>query len=327
MKAIVFSTYGTPEDLELKEVEKPTPRDNEILVKIHASSINDWDWALLRGKPFVNRLAFGLFKPKKLKTLGIDISGTVESLGKNVTKFRVGDEVFGDLSNRGFGGFAEYVCVEEMGLELKPSKMTFEEAAAIPQAGVLAIQGLIDKINIRPGHHVLINGAGGGSGTFAIQLAKHLGATVTGVDKASKFDTMRSLGADHVIDYTTEDFTQNGEVYDLILDFAGHHPLLDYKRALNKKGKYILVGGATSLIINCLLLGTFISFLGSKKFKILAHEPNKHLSKISALYEAGTLRPIIDRILPLRQVPQALHYFGEGLCNGKIIISMANDAV
>lgn len=323
MKSILFRKYGTSKNLEIKEVGIPTCNSKEVLVKIHAASVNDWDWCLLRGKPFINRLLFGLFKPK-IKTLGIDISGIVEFVGPNTSKFKISDEVFGDLSGANWGGFAEYVCVNEKCLEIKPPKMTFAEAAAIPQAGVLAIQGFIDEWTVEGGQQVLINGAGGGSGTFAIQIAKTYGAVVTGVDKAMKFETMRNVGADIVIDYEKDDFTKNGLKYDYILDFAGYNPLLAYKRSLTVNGKYLLVGGSSSLIIKCILLGPLISLVSKKKMKILAHQPNKYLSKIIELFDEGKLNPILDSTYPLDKVPDALKYFGNGKVKGKIVILIEN---
>lgn len=216
MKAVVFTRYGSPDVLELKEVDKPISKDDEVLIKIHAVSINDWDMGALDGTSFVNRLIFGLLKPK-IRILGSDIAGRIEAVGKNVLKFKAGDDVFGDLSGR-WGGFAEYVCAGENALALKAPGMTYEQAAAIPQAAMLAVQGLCDKGRIAPGQKLLINGAGGGVGTFAIQIAKQYGVEVTVVDAPGKLDLLRSLGADHVIDYTREDFTKNGQAYDLILD-------------------------------------------------------------------------------------------------------------
>jgi len=217
MKSIAFTKYGSPDFLELKEIETPTPNDNEVLIKVHAASINSWDYELLRGKPFANRAIFGLLRPK-IKTLGADIAGQVVAIGKNIRKFSPGDEVLGDLSRDSWGGFAEYVCASENSLALKLKSMTFEEAAAIPQAAVLALQGIRDKGQVQAGQKVLINGAGGGVGTFAVQMAKYFGAIVTGIDSTEKLATMRSIGADHVIDYTKEDFAKNGQQYDLILD-------------------------------------------------------------------------------------------------------------
>jgi NADPH:quinone reductase-like Zn-dependent oxidoreductase len=321
MKAIVYTKYGSPDVLELKEVEKPTPKDNEVLVKVHAASVNDWDWGLLRGTPFMNRLFFALLKPK-IKILGSDIAGRVEAVGKNVKQFQLGDKVFGDLSGCGFGGFAEYVCARENALALKSAGMTFEEAAAVPQAAVLALQGLRDKGQIQPGHKVLINGAGGGAGTFAVQIAKSFGAKVTGVDSTEKLDMMRSIGADDVIDYTKEDFTINGQRYNFILNFAAHHSIFDYKRALSPKGIYVMVGGSTARIFQAMLLGPLISMTGSKKMGFMAHKPNKDLAFMKELFEAGKVVPVIDRRYPLSDVAEALRYFGEGHAKGKLVITV-----
>ncbi len=321
MKAIVYTKYGPPDVLQIKEVEKPTPKDNEVLIKVHAASVNDWDWGLLRGKPFVNRLLFGLLKPK-IKILGVDIAGQVEVVGGNVKQFQPGDEVFGDLCGCGWGGFAEYVCALENALALKPASMTFEEAAAVPQAAVLALQGLRDKRQIQPGQKVLINGAGGGAGTFAVQIAKSFGAEVTGVDSTSKLDMMRSIGADQVIDYTREDFTKNGQRYDLILDVAAYHSIFDYKRALSPKGIYVMVGGSTARIFQVMFLGPWISMTGSKKMGILMHKPNKDLAFLKELFEAGKVVPVIDRRYPLSEVAEALRYFGEGHAQGKVVITL-----
>ncbi|MGB2826828.1 MAG: NAD(P)-dependent alcohol dehydrogenase, partial [Dehalococcoidales bacterium] len=285
MKAIVYERYGSPDVLELKEVEKPILKDNEVLVKVHAASVNDWDWGLLRGTPFVNRLLFGLLKPHKI--LGGDIAGRVEGVGRNVKQLQPGDEVFGDLSGCGFGGFAEYVCARENALVLKPASMTFEEAAAVPQAAILALRGLRDKGQIQPGQKVLINGAGGGAGTFAVQIAKSSGAEVTGVDSTRKLDIMRSIGADHVIDYTQEDFTKNGQRYDWILDFAAYHSIFDYKRALSPRGIYVMVGGSSARIFQVMFLGPLISMTTSKKMGVLMHKPNKDLAFMKELFEAG----------------------------------------
>ena len=324
MKAVVYQKYGSPDVLELKEVEKPTPKDNEVLIKVHAASVNDWDWGLLRGKPFMNRLFFGLLKPK-IKTIGGDIAGRIEAVGRNVKKFQPGDEVFGDLSGCGFGGFAEYVCARENALVLKPASMTFEEVAAVPQAAVLALQGLRDKRQIQPGQKVLINGAGGGAGTFAVQIAKSFGAEVTGVDSTRKLDMVRSIGADQVIDYTQEDFTKNEQRYDLILDVAAYHSIFDYKRALSPKGIYVMVGGSTARIFQAMLLGPWISMTGSKKMGILAHKPNKDLAFMKELFEADKVVPVIDRRYPLSEVAEALRYFGEGHAQGKVVITLEHN--
>ncbi len=262
MKAIVYTEYGPPDVLQLEEVPEPIPKDDEVLVRVHAASVNDWDWGLLRGTPFLNRLLFGLLKPK-LNILGSDVAGRVEAVGKGVRQLQPGDDVFGDLSGHGWGGFAEYVCAPENALALKPDSLTFEQAAAVPQAAVLALQGLHDKVRIQPGQKVLINGAGGGAGTFAVQIAKSFGAEVTGVDSTRKLDTMRSIGADHVIDYTQEDFTRNGVGYDLILDVGGFRSMFAYERALGPKGYYAMLGGSMARILQALVLGPLITLTGS----------------------------------------------------------------
>jgi len=321
MKAIVYAKYGPPEVLQLKEVEKPTPKDNEVLVKVHGASVNDWDWGLLRGKPFINRLAFGLFKPKT-QILGLDIAGRVEAIGSKVKRLKAGDEVFGDISGCSWGGFAEYACAREDTLTLKPAGMSFDEAAAIPQAAILALRGLRNKGHLQPGQKILINGAGGGAGTFAIQIAKSFGAHVTGVDSAVKLEMMRSLGAEHVIDYAKEDFTKNGQHYDLILDLMGYHPFFDYKRSLSPGGTFLLVGGSSALIFKTAFLGPLISMTGSKKMGILMHKQNKDMDFMVELFEAGKVVPIIDRRFPLREVPEAMRYFGSGKVIGKLVITI-----
>jgi NADPH:quinone reductase-like Zn-dependent oxidoreductase len=323
MKAIVYTKYGSPNVLQLKEVEKPVPRDNEVLVKVHAASINSMDWDLLRGKPHIYRLIFGLFKPK-CKIIGSDIAGHIELIGKNVKLFKPGDEVFGDLYECGFGGFAEYVCARENALTLKPASMTFEQAAAIPQAAMLAVQGLLGKREIHPGQKVLINGAGGGAGTFAVQIAKMFGAEVTGVDRKEKFDMLRSIGVDHVIDYTKEDFTRNKLRYDLILDVMAFHSVFDYKRSLSPGGKYAIVGGSPGVIFQILFLGPFISITG-KKMSIVVHKPNKDLAFIIELFKAGKLKPKIDRCYTLNELPEAFRYYGEGYALGKVIITVSQN--
>jgi len=265
MKAIVYTKYGSPDVLQLKEVENPSPKDDEVLIKIHAASVNAADLHLLRADPFLVRLmGGGLLKPKN-KILGADIAGQVEAVGRNVKQFKPGDEVFGDISGCGWGGFAEYVCAGENGLALKPANISFEESAAVPLAAVTALQGLRDKGQIQPGQKVLINGASGGVGTFAVQIAESFGAEITAVCSTRKLDMMRSIGADHVIDYTQEDFTQNGQRYDLIIAANGYHPISAYKRALGPKGIYVMTGGSTAQIFQALLLGPWMSMTGSKK--------------------------------------------------------------
>jgi NADPH:quinone reductase-like Zn-dependent oxidoreductase len=320
MKAIVYTKYGPPEVLQLKEVEKPTPRDNEVLIKVHAASVNRSDWEGLRGKPLYARIG-GLLKPRH-QILGSDIAGRVEMAGRNIRRFQPGDEVFGDILPR-MGGFAEYVCARESALALKPASMTFEEVAAIPQAAVIALQGIRDKGQVQPGQKVLISGAGGGAGTFAVQLAKLYGAEVTGVDNTGKLDFMRSLGADHVIDYTREDFTKNGKQYDLILDVVAHRSVFAYKRALRSNGSYFLTGGSVATIFQILLLGPWIRGTTGKKIRILAVRPNlRDMVYITELYEAGKVVPVIDRTYPLSEVPEALRHLGEGRVKGKVVINV-----
>ena len=320
MKAIVYTRYGPPEVLQLKEVAKPTPRDDEVLIKVRAVSVNRSDWEGLRGKPLYARIG-GLLRPRQ-QILGSDIAGRVEMVGRNISRFRPGDEVFGDILPR-LGGFAEYVCARESALELKPASMTFEEVAAIPQAAVIALQGIRDKGRVQPGQKVLINGAGGGTGTFAVQLAKIYGAEVTGVDNTGKLDFMHSHGADHVIDYTREDFTKNGNQYDLILDVVAHRSVFAYKRALRTNGSCFLTGGSVATMLQILLLGPWIRGTTGKKIRILAVRPNlKDMVYIAELYEAGKVVPVIERRYPLSEVPEALRYLGEGGVKGKVVITM-----
>ena len=321
MKAIVCTKYGPPESLQLKEVETPTPKDNEVLVKVHAASLNAADLDFLRGK-FINRLMWGFLKPK-YKILGSDIAGRIDSVGRDVEEFQLGNEIFVDLFEYGFGAFAEYVCVPENALRLKPANMTFEEAATIPQAAIVALQGLRDKRQILPGQKVLINGAGGGMGTFAVQIAKSFGAEVTGVDSTEKLDMVRSIGADHIIDYTQEDFTKSGKRYDLILDVAAHHSIFAYKRALSPKGIFALVGGSRGSILQTVFLGPLISIFSSKKMSLVTWKSNKKedMAYIGELFEAGKVLPVIDRRYPLSEVADALRYLEEGHHQGKIIIT------
>jgi len=326
MKAIVYTKYGPPDDvLVLKEVEKPTPSDDEVLVTVYAASVNHTDWHLVTGEPFVARLWSGLLKPKN-KIPGGDIAGRVEAVGRNVKQFQPGDEVFGDKAACGWGGFAEYVCVPENELALKPANITFEEAAAVPQAAVSALQGLRDEGQIQPGQKVLINGASGGVGTFAVQIAKSFGAEVTGVCSTRKLDMVRSIGADQVIDYTREDFTKSGQRYDLILATGGYHPISDYKRALSPKGIYVMIGGSTAQKLQAFLLGPWISMTGSKKIRSLAGKPNqKDLVTMSELLETSKVVPVIDRRYPLGEVAEAFRYFGEGHARGKVVIAVEHN--
>jgi NADPH:quinone reductase-like Zn-dependent oxidoreductase len=323
MKAIVFTRYGSPDGLELQEVPRPVPKDNELLVRVHASSINSWDWEFLNGTPFVNRLMFGLLRPKTGKQiLGADIAGKVEAVGRHVTRFQPGDEVFGDLWSN-WGGFAEYTCAKETALEPKPANSTFAEAAAVPQAGVLALQGIRKGGQIQPRQKVLINGAGGGVGTFAIQLAKLSGAEVTGVDASHKLNVVRSLGADYVIDYTQEDFTKTGKRYDLIIDCQNFRSMTDNRRALRPGGTYAMVGGSIPRVYQLWFLSLIASLTREdRKLRLVAEGPNKGLADLKELMETGKLIPLIDRTYQLSEVPDALRYFGEGHHKGKIVITV-----
>jgi NADPH:quinone reductase-like Zn-dependent oxidoreductase len=333
MKAIVCTKYGPPDVLERKEVEKPTPKEDEAQVRVHAASLNAADFEMLRGT-WSARFG-GLLKPRH-KILGSDIAGRIEAVGRNVKQFQPGDEVFGDLSACGFGAFAEYVCVPENALRLKPASMTFEEAAAVPSAGVVALQNLrgvgssslsfllSDKGHIQSGQKVLINGAGGGVGTFAVQIAKSFGAEVTGVDSTRKLDMLRSIGADQVIDYTQEDFTKSGQRYDFILEVVASRSIFDYKRALSPKGIYVMVGGSLAAILQGFLLGPLISMTGSKKMGSVMWKPNNQedLAILEELFAAGKVAPVIDRRYPLREVPEALRYLEEGHAKGKVVITV-----
>lgn len=319
MKAIVYKKYGGPGVLQIEEIEKPFPEDDEVLVKVFAVSINDWDAGLLAGD-FVNRLLNGLLKPKR-KVLGSDIAGRVESIGKNIKKFKPGDEVYGDLSGR-WGGFAEYVCAPENALALKPAAMSFEQAAAIPQAGMLAVQGLLDKGQIQAGQKILINGAGGGVGTFAIQIAKLYNAEVTGVDSQPKLDMLRSMGFDHVIDYTREDFTKNGQRYDLVLDVKTNRSVFDYTRALSPNGVYVTVGGSMARLLQALVFGWWISMIHKKHIRIVALKLNKDLGYMNELFEAGKIKPVIDGPYGLGEVAEAFRIFSKGEHKGKIVITI-----
>ena len=323
MKAIVYTKYGTPDALQFKEVAKPAPRDDEVLIRVHAVSINDWDWGLLQGVPLANRLNNGLLKPKN-KILGSDIAGRVETLGKSAKRFKPGDEVYGDLSGR-WGGFAEYVCARESSLSLKPPGMSFVEAAAIPQAAMLAVQGLLDKGQIRQGQKLLINGAGGGVGTLGVQIAKLHGVQVTGVDSSGKLDMLRTMGFDQVIDYTKEDFTRSGQCYDLILDVKTNRSVFAYTRALCPHGVYVTVGGSTVRLLQALLLGPWISLITKKRIRMVLLKPNKDLAYMNELFEAGKLKSVIDGPYKLSQLPEAMRHFGQGNHKGKVVIVVEHD--
>lgn len=320
MKAIVRTEYGPPDVLQLKEIAKPTPTDDELLIKVLAVSINGSDREGLIGKPLYARMG-GLRRPG-YPILGSDIAGRVEKAGRNIGEFQPGDEVFGEIPGY-HGGFAEYVCIPETTLARKPPSLTFEEAAAIPQGGVIALRGIREKGRVQPGQKVLINGAGGSAGSFAVQLAKLYGAEVTGVDNTGKLDFLRSLGADYVIDYTREDFTKNGKQYDLILDVIAHRSVFAYRRALRPGGTYFVVGGSVATLLQVLLLGPWIRRTTGRNLRLLFVPQNrKDLLAITELCEAGKIVPVIDRRYPLSEVPEALRYVGEGHAKGKVVITL-----
>ena len=321
MKAVVMDSYGTPDVLELRDVTKPTPKAHEVLVRVLAASVNDWDWGLLRGAP-INRMFSGLFTPR-VHILGGDIAGRVEAVGEDVTTFQPGDEVYGDVCMSGFGAFAEYCCAREACLAHKPAGMTFEQAAAIPQAGMLAVQGLIDVGRIQSGQKLLLNGAGGGVGTIALQLAKLYDVEVTVVDKLGKLDMLRAMGADRVIDYLKEDFTRSGKRYDLILDVKTNRSPFAYLRALNPNGTYVTVGGSIPRLLQALVMGPFTSWLYHRHLRLVGLKPNKDLNYMNKLFEAGKLLPVIDGLYKLADLPEAFRRFGAGDYQGKIIVTMA----
>lgn len=322
MKAIVCPKYGSPDVLELREVEKPTPGDNEVLIKVHAAAVNAADWHLMRGDPFLARISIGLLKPK-YKILGADVAGRVETVGKNVNQFKPGDEVFGDLFESGCGAYAEYACARENGLVLKPSNVTFEQAASVPLAAVTALQALRDNGKIKAGQKVLISGASGGVGIFAVQIAKWFGADVTAVCSTRNLDMVRALGADRVIDYTQEDFTKNRACYDLILAVNGYHSISDYKRVLNPNGTYVMIGGSGAQMAQAMFLGPLISMMGNKKMGNMLAKPNqKDLLFLKALMEDGKLEAVIDRRYTLREVPDAIRHLEGEHARGKIVITV-----
>ncbi|KAM3114015.1 NAD(P)-dependent alcohol dehydrogenase [Phormidesmis sp. 146-33] len=321
MKAIVQSKYGSADVLSLKDVDKPVVRDNGVLVRVRAASVNAGDWHLMRGNPFPIRLMFGgLLKPK-IKILGFDVAGQIEAIGKDVTQFKPGDEVFGDLSECGFGAFAEYVCATESALVLKPANLSFEEAATVPGAALAALQGLRDYGQIQSGQKVLINGASGGVGSFAVQIAKVFGAEVTAVCSTKKMDMVRSLGSDHIIDYTQTDVTQNGQRYDLILDAAAYRSAFDYLPILTPEGAYVLVGGSTARFFQVMFLGSWISRISHRRVKCLASKPNqKDLITLKDLLKAGKIAPFIDQYYNLSEVPMAIRHLEQRQVQGKVAI-------
>ncbi len=323
MKAILQTKYGPPDVLQLKEVEIPTPKGNQVLVKVYAASVNAVEYRVMRANPFPLRLMIGgLLRPKEPR-FGTDVAGRVEAVGENVKQFQPGDEVFGCAK----GAFAEYVLAREAYLALKPTNRSFEEAAAVPVAALTALQGLRDGGGIQPGQKVLIQGSSGGVGTFAVQLAKFFGANVTAVCSTKNLDMVRSLGADHVIDYTKEDFTRNRQRYDLILAVNGYHSLFAYKRALNPQGIYVCVGGTMPQIFQGMLLGSLIFRNGDKKIGSIgmAKVNQTDLVYLAELLEAGKIVPLIDRCYPLSEVPEAIRYIEEEHARGKVVITVGHD--
>ncbi|WP_028671800.1 NAD(P)-dependent alcohol dehydrogenase [Saccharospirillum impatiens] len=321
MKAVVYSRYGTPDVLQLCERPKPEPKRGEVLIRVHATAINDWDWSLLRGKPFPMRLMSGLTHPK-IPILGTDIAGVVEALGEGVTALDIGDRVYGDLSEAGFGGFAEYVCVPPTAVGKMPVTMSFEQAVTLPHAGLLALQGLVDVGAIREGESVLINGAGGGVGAIGIGIAKSYGCTVTGVDKASKLAAMVAMGFDETLDYEQVDFTSGINRYDLVLDAKTTRSPLRYLKALKPGGRYVTVGGHLTRLFQVLCLAPVIKPLTGKQLKILSLKPNQGLAALGQLFDAGALTCVIDGPTPLSELSQAMNRFGRADHLGKLVISV-----
>lgn len=324
MQAIVYTQYGSPDVLQLTEVPTPRPGAGQVLVKVHATGLNAADRLILSGKPLIVRLSMGGLRRSKYTILGADVAGVVEAVGPGVTAFRPGDAVFGDLAEAGFGGLAEYVCAPEALWALKPAGVSFEQAAAAPMAAVTALQGLRDKGQLRAGQRVLIYGASGGVGAFAVQIAAMLGGEVTAVCSARNADMVRALGATHVIDYTREDFARNGQRYDLILAANGYRPIGDYRRALVPGGVYVVSGGAMTQIFQGMLLGPVLSRFGDKRLGNLAASPNAHdLATVGEWLEKGTIRPVIDRCYPLAEAAEAFRYLESEHARGKVVITVA----
>jgi len=324
MKAIVCTKYGSPDVLQLKEVAKPAPQDDEVLIRIYAASVNARDWRMMRANPFFIRLRPGGFLQPKNKILGGDVAGRIEAVGSSVKQFKPGDEVFGYLpSATGRGTFAEYVCANENAITLKPANLTFEQAAAVPLAAMTALQGLRDNGNIRPGQKVLINGASGGVGTFAVQIAKAFGTEVTAVCSTRNLDMVRSIGADHVIDYIKEDFTHNGQQYDLILAVNGYHPISEYLRALSPEGTYVVAGGSMVQLFQASIQGRRNSQTGSQKTLVTSLvQSQKDLVFMKELLESGKVIPVIDGCYPLSKTPEAFWYFEKEHPQGKVVITV-----
>ena len=326
MKAIVCAKYGSPQKvLRLEEVEKPVPNDDQVLVQVHAASVTFSNLLMMTGGPFPINLIMGLLRKPKLKILGSDIAGRVEAVGKNVTKFKSGDEIFGYVADCGKGGYAEYVCAPERALGLKPSNLSFEEAAAVPEAALCALQAVRDDGQIQKGQKGLVYGASGGIGTFAVQIAKAFGAEVTGVCSTKNLELVRSIGADQVIDYTKEDFIENGQTYDLIVATAGYRSINDYMRALNPRGIYVCTGGAWRQIFATAVQGRK-TLADGKKLVMLTMNPNYDFASLKELIEAGKVKPVIDRCYPLNEIAEAFRYYGKRHARGKVVITVAKDS-
>jgi len=328
MKAFTYSQYGPPEALKLSELEKPTPKDNEVLVKIKAVSVNAADWRMMTADPFLARLSAGLFRPKPNSIPGADISGVVEVIGKNVRQFKPGDKVFGEVSGSGFGGFAEYKCAKETELALKPANVTFEQAAAIPMAGLAALHAVRDVGKVQAGQKVMINGASGGVGTFVVQLAKYFSAEVTAVCSTSKLEQARALGADYVIDYTKADFTLSGSCYDVIFGLNGFRSIIDYLRALCPDGRYVMIGGTSAQLFQALLLGPILSLIGNRKVNTVFSKSNQQdLRLLGEMLASGKLKAIIDKYYQFNEAPEAIRYVEKGHAKGKVVITVGNWSV
>ncbi|MBD0852085.1 NAD(P)-dependent alcohol dehydrogenase [Maribacter arenosus] len=324
MKAYTIKNYGAPDKvLKLSEVEQPQPATTEVLVKVCATTINDYDWCLATGKPFAYRLIFGLFKPKKkLRKPGMEVAGIVEQVGNKATKFKVGDAVYGDISNFGFGSFAEFLCIDEKALTLKPANMGFEEASSIPHAAMLALQGLRDAGQLKEGQKILINGGGGGVGAFGVQIAKLYNAEVTGVDTGEKLNAMKTQGFDHVIDYKKEDFTKGDQQYDLILDCKTNKSLWKFLRVLTPEGKYVTIGGKSGKLLQMLYMGPLLKLFSKKRLHMVMLKANQDLEYINELYEDKKIQCVIDGPYSFDKIPWAVQRFGDGLHHGKIVISV-----
>ncbi|MEO9482016.1 MAG: NAD(P)-dependent alcohol dehydrogenase [Ekhidna sp.] len=317
MKAILCTKYGPVEDLKIGDVPKPIPREHEVLIKVSFSAVNDYDWSMVRGKPGIYRLFLGFFKPKR-PIPGMELSGIIEAIGENVTAFKLGEAVYGDISDHGFGTFAEYLCIHEKAIVKKPEYLSFEDAAALSHAANLAWQGLVDVGQIKKGMKVLINGAGGGVGTLGLYIAKTYDAEVTGVDTGDKLKTMAKIGYDHIIDYKETDFTSNNTKYDLVLDAKTNRPPKAYIRVLSPNGKYVSIGGKIKNLLQIL----FARKVRKKPVFMVGLKANKDLDQIHKLYEDGRLKPEVDGPYPLEKAPWAIQHFGEGKHTGKVIISM-----